>query len=72
VDEEDEQRAREFPTGEGVGAEDADVRVTLEQTRQALEASVAEIERAKRLLRETEPLIDLPPLSEAREDEAAP
>ena len=67
MDEDDEQRARELPTREGIGAEDADVRVTMELTRQALEASVAEIERSKRLLRETEELVDSSPLSEARD-----
>ena len=36
-----------------------EVRATMEQTREVLEASGAEIERAKRLLRETESLVDL-------------
>ena len=37
-----------------------EVRTTMEQTREVLEASDAEIERAKRLLRETESLVDSP------------
>src|SRR4051794_21593727 len=72
VDEEDEQRVRELPTAEAVAAEDPEVRLTLEITRQALEASAAEIERSKRLLHETEQLVDLPPLSKAREGKGAP
>jgi hypothetical protein len=71
VDKEDEERVRELPTPEAVAAEDPEVRLTLEMTRQALEASGAEIERSKRLLQETEQLVDLPPLSEAREGGAA-
>jgi hypothetical protein len=43
------------PTVEG-----DEVRATMEQARQALEASRSEIERAKRLLRETEELADVP------------
>ena len=35
-----------------------EVRATMEQARQALEASRSEIQRAKRLLRETEELAD--------------
>jgi hypothetical protein len=72
VDKEDGERSRELPTGEAIGADDPEVRLTLEMTRQALEASGAEIERSKRLLQETEQLVDLPPLSEAREGEARP
>jgi len=41
-----------------------EIRATMEQTREVLEASGAEIERAKRLLRETEDLLDLPASSE--------
>src|SRR4051812_14841416 len=49
------------PTGViGTIAEDAQVRATIEQTREVLEASGAELERAKRLLRETETLVDAP------------
>ena len=40
-----------------------EVRATMEQTRDALEASAAEIERAKRLLRETVSLVELPVVS---------
>ena len=48
------------PDDADVSSGDAEVRVTMEKTRKAIEASNAEIERAKRLLRETEELIDLP------------
>jgi hypothetical protein len=49
------------------------VRVTLEQTRQALEASAAEIERAKRLLRDTEELGNQPvPPPASSNDEGEP
>ena len=44
----------------GASTEELDVRATMELTRQALEASAAEVERSKRLLRETEDLVDLP------------
>src|SRR5829696_3136301 len=44
----------------GTTAEDAEVRATIEQTREVLESSGAELERAKRLLRETEKLVDVP------------
>jgi hypothetical protein len=37
-----------------------EVRGTMEATRQALERSAEEIERAKRLLREIDELVDLP------------
>jgi len=56
MDEQDEKPAQETQGGPPLGADDADVRVTIEQSRQALKASAAEIERAKRLLRETEEL----------------
>ena len=52
--------ADEPQSGNPASTEDVDVRATMDLTRQALEASAAEIERAKRLLRETEELIDLP------------
>jgi hypothetical protein len=60
MDEVDNKPAQEAQGGPPLGAGDADVRVTIEQTRQALEASAAEIERSKRLLRETEELGKLP------------
>jgi len=41
-----------------------EVRAIMEQTREVLDASVAEIERSKRLLRETEEFLDLPASSE--------
>ena len=54
----DEQERR----GDQETAADAEdeFRATMEQTREVLESSGAEIERAKRLLRETEALVDLP------------
>ena len=45
-------------------SEDDEVRATMKQIREALEASGAEIERSKRLLSETEDLLDLPASSE--------
>ena len=44
-----------------------EVRATMEQARQALEASRSEIQRAKRLLRETEELADVPGGSHAED-----
>ena len=60
MDEQDNKPAQEPQGGPPLGAGDAELRVTIEQTRQALEASAAEIERSKRLLREIEDLGDLP------------
>ena len=60
MDEQDNKPAQEPQGGPPLSTADADVRVTIEQTRQALEASAAEIERAKRLLRDTEQLGNLP------------
>jgi hypothetical protein len=54
--EQDDKPAQEPQGGPLLSTADADVRVTIEQTRQALEASAAEIERSKRLLRDTEEL----------------
>ena len=62
MNEQDDKPAQGSQDGPPLGAEDADVRVSIEQTRQALEASAAEIERSKRLLRETEEL-GVPPVS---------
>ena len=56
MDDQDNKPAQEPQGGPPLSTADADVRVAIEQTRQALEASAAEIERAKRLLRETEEL----------------
>ncbi len=56
--EENQSPAQEPSGGQGRSEQEADVRVTMEVTRQALEASAAEIERSKRLLRETEEVID--------------
>ena len=44
----------------GTTAEDAEVRAAIDQTREVLESSGAELERAKRLLRETETLVEAP------------
>jgi hypothetical protein len=44
----------------GTTAEDAEVRAAIDQTREVLESSGAELERAKRLLRETETLVGTP------------
>ena len=60
MDEQDSKPPDEPQGGPPLGTDDAEVRLTIEQTRQALEASAAEIERAKRLLRETEELGNLP------------
>jgi hypothetical protein len=60
----DEQERREDP--EAADTEN-EVRATMEQTREVLEASGAEIERAKRLLRETESLVDLAVASPSEE-----
>ncbi len=62
MDEQDNKPAQEPQGGPSLGAGDAELRVAIEQTRQALEASAAEIERSKRLLRETEEL-GVPPVS---------
>lgn len=60
MDEQDNKPVQEPQGGPPLGADDVDVRVAIEQTRQALEASAAEIERSKRLLRETEELGNQP------------
>jgi len=50
----DEHPERQDPSSEeGVSTEADEVRAAMEHTREALEASAAELERAKRLLRET-------------------
>ena len=55
--------------------EPGNVRATMELTRQALEASAAELERSRRLLRETEELVQLPvpsqPDKSSEEDESS-
>ena len=56
----------------GTTAEDAEVRATIEQTREVLESSGAELERAKRLLRETEKLVDAPTSSASDDASSAP
>jgi hypothetical protein len=60
MDEVDNKPAQEAQGGLPLSTDDADVRVAIEQTRQALEASAAEIERSKRLLRDTEEFGKLP------------
>ncbi len=54
-----------------VSAGDEDVRATMDLTRQALDASMAEIERSKRLLRETQELAEppVPPEPDGADDE---
>ena len=68
-----EQDRRPAPEPNGAQSVSSDVRDTMERTRQALDASLAEIERSKRLLRETEELVELPdsppPGSPSNEDE---
>lgn len=65
--EQDEKPAQESHDGPHVSTDEADVRVTIEQTRQALKDSATEIERSKRLLRRIEELgdtpVSLPPVS---------
>jgi hypothetical protein len=56
----------------GTTAEDAEVRATIEQTREVLESSGAELERAKRLLRETEKLVDAPGSPASDDAKSAP
>jgi hypothetical protein len=60
MDEQDDKPAQEAQGGPSLGAGDTELRVAIEQTRQALEASAAEIERSKRLLRDTEELGNQP------------
>jgi hypothetical protein len=73
MDEQDNKPAQEPQGGPPLGAGDAELRVAIEQSRQALEASAAEIERSKRLLRDTEELGNLPiPPPPASSDESEP
>ena len=60
MDEQDNKPAQQPQGRPPLGTDDADVRVAIEQTRQALEASAAEIERSKHLLRDTEEFGNLP------------
>ena len=60
MDEQDNKPAQERQGGPPLGAGNAELRVAIEQSRQALEASAAEIKRSKRLLRETEELGNQP------------
>ncbi len=72
--EQDGKAAQEPRNGQHVSAEDEDVRVTMEQSRQALAASAAEIERSKRLLRETRELGNLavpPPVNFSDDGESS-
>jgi hypothetical protein len=59
-DRDEQERRGDQDTAADTGNE---VRARMEQARDALEASGAEIERAKRLLRETESLVELPVVS---------
>jgi hypothetical protein len=52
MNEQDEKPGQKPDGSYGVSTEELDVRATMELTRQALEASGAEVERSKRLLRE--------------------
>ena len=72
MDEQDNKPAQQPQGRPPLGTDDADVRVAIEQTRQALEASAAEIERSKRLLRDTEELGNLPVPPPASSDESEP
>ena len=72
MNEQDDKPAQEPQGGPPLGAGDAELRVAIEQTRQALEASAAEIERSKRLLRDTEELGKLPVPPPASSDESEP
>jgi hypothetical protein len=58
------QSGQEAQGSPATNSEADEVRATMEQIREALEASGAEIERSKRLLSETEDLLDLPASSE--------
>ena len=60
MDEQDNKPPEEPQGTPSLSADEADVRLTIELTRQAIEASAAEIERAKRLRRETEELGNQP------------
>ena len=72
MDEQDNKPAQQPQGRPPVGTDDADVRVAIEQTRQALEASAAEIERSKRLLRDTEEFGNPPVPAPANSDESEP
>ena len=60
MDEQDDKTTQDRQGGPPLGVGDAELRVAIEQSRQALEASAAEIERSKRLLRDTEELGNQP------------
>ena len=54
-----DEAERQDPTvSDGVSTEPDLVRAVMEHTREALESSAAELERAKRLLRETATLVE--------------
>jgi hypothetical protein len=53
MDQDEDTERQGTPGGNGVSTDPDDVRAIMEHTREALEASAAELERAKRLLRET-------------------
>ena len=54
----DEAERREPSRAEALSSETDQVRAVMEHTREALDSSAAELERAKRLLRETATLVD--------------
>ena len=64
MNDENQRTSAQQPESPATSSDDEEVRAIIEQTREALEASGAEIERSKRLLRETEELLDLPASSE--------
>jgi hypothetical protein len=72
MNKQDNKPAQDPQGGPPLGAGDAELRVAIEQTRRALEASAAEIERSKRLLRETEELGNQPVPPPANSDESEP
>ena len=64
---EEEKQFTEDRSPSDVPMEDSEVRGTIEASRKAIRKSVEEIERAKRLLRETEELGDIPDPSHPRQ-----
>jgi hypothetical protein len=66
-----EEDTEERRNPEGTTTEPEEVRAVMQQTREALQASGVELERAKRLLRETERLVDRPvlPVSPGTDDD---
>jgi hypothetical protein len=61
---EDKELARDVGPAVDPAVGDSEFRGTIEASRKALQKSAEEIERAKRLLRETEELQDIPGVSQ--------